>query len=137
MTEMSQWYWSQRDLRMSLGWEFIFFSQQPLYCVLDLWQKQSLWGTSVLRVAEQRLHSSKAFSVSHSALPVNRVGVHRELGGDTTKHINRADQNDALQHNITVSDEVTSLCGAAKGVNWKVSGSSLDRDVTFCFLHLY
>jgi len=36
-----------------------------------------------LAIAEQCLHSVKAFSASHAALPASRLGVHKRLGGDT------------------------------------------------------
>lgn len=34
---------------------------------------------------EQCLHSPMVFSVSHIALPVSRLGVHQNLGGDTIR----------------------------------------------------
>ena len=37
----------------------------------------------VLVIAEQRLHSVKAFSVSHVVPPTSRLGVHKKLRGDT------------------------------------------------------
>ena len=33
--------------------------------------------------AEQRLHRAKAFSASHPTPQASRLGVHKELGGDT------------------------------------------------------
>jgi len=37
----------------------------------------------VLVIAEQFLHSVKAFSASHPLSPARRLGVHKKLGGDT------------------------------------------------------
>lgn len=37
-----------------------------------------------LVVAEQCLHRAKNFSAFHAALTVRRLGMHEELGGDTT-----------------------------------------------------
>ena len=45
--------------------------------------KTVLINTDGLAVAEQCLHSVKAFSVSHPAPPASRLGVGKELGGDT------------------------------------------------------
>ncbi|KAK4810900.1 hypothetical protein QYF61_013308 [Mycteria americana] len=42
------------------------------------------------RIAEQCLHSVKAFSAPHTAPPASRLGVHKKLGGDTA---GRADPN--------------------------------------------
>ena len=36
-----------------------------------------------LAIAEQRLHSTKVFSVSHSAAPASWLGLGRRLAGDT------------------------------------------------------
>ena len=37
----------------------------------------------VFVVAEQCLHRAKGFAASHTTPPVSRLGVHKELGGDT------------------------------------------------------
>ena len=37
----------------------------------------------ILVIAEQFLNKVKAFSASHTAPPVSRMGVHKKLGGDT------------------------------------------------------
>ena len=37
---------------------------------------------AVFVIAEQCLHSLRAFSASHSTPPVSRLGVHKELEGD-------------------------------------------------------
>jgi len=39
----------------------------------------------VLAIAEQYLHSISAFPVSHTAPPARRLGVHKELRGDTAR----------------------------------------------------
>ena len=36
-----------------------------------------------LAIAEQSLHSIKAFSAPHASPPESRVGVHKKFGGDT------------------------------------------------------
>lgn len=43
---------------------------------------------NVLFIAEQCLHSIRAFSVSYSTpVTVNRLGMHNRLGGNTTRQI--------------------------------------------------
>lgn len=39
--------------------------------------------TDVLVIAEQCLHSAKAFSAAHAAPAARGLGVHEKLGGDT------------------------------------------------------
>jgi len=39
----------------------------------------------VLTIAEQCLQSIMAFSALHTVLPASRLGVHKELGGDTAE----------------------------------------------------
>lgn len=42
-----------------------------------------LINTDGFAIAEQRLHTVKAFPASHSTPAVERLGVHNTLGGDT------------------------------------------------------
>lgn len=63
-------------------------------------------------------HSVGAFSVSHSAPPVNRLGVRKRLGGDTTRQMTQTDQRDIPCH-------ITSCFAMKKGEEGILEGLAI------------
>ena len=67
--------------------ELIFLVVAAGCCVLGLSPKQCRWHTTVLAVAEQRLHGIRAFSAPHFVLQWIDLGVCKSLGGHTNRQI--------------------------------------------------
>jgi len=66
------------------GWGGVNFLYSNSYdAVFWISYLNSVGNIHVLAIAEQGLHSLKASFVSHSAPPVGRLVVGKELGGDT------------------------------------------------------
>jgi len=63
------------------GAELIFFIVAGIVMCFGYVMKTVLITHQCLAIAEQCLHSIKAFLVSHTAPPVSRLGVQKKLGG--------------------------------------------------------
>ena len=65
------------------GIDLIFFIVACMGLQFGFMLKTVLITQGCFSYAEQSLHRVKAFSASHPTPPARRLGVHKELGGDT------------------------------------------------------
>ena len=80
------------------GRELIFFIVAGIRLCFGVVMKTVLVHTNVLVIAEQSLHTLKACSVSHTALPVSRLGMVRSWVGTQTGQLTQTGQRDIPYH---------------------------------------
>lgn len=94
-------------------------------------------------MAEHCLHNIGAFSVSHSASPVNRWGVRKRLGGDTRRQMTKTDQRDIpCPWAYIQAQQYKGRGGGFRGVshllfrNWLCIGLAHGRECVIAFTSL-
>ena len=86
-----------------------------------IFYQNSVDNKDVLVIAEQWLHSIKAFYFSHAAPPVSQLGVHKKLGGDTagTADPNRP-KGYSRPYDVTISNKTWGKEAGRAEVNYGV-----------------
>ena len=77
-------------------------------------------------MAEQRVHSVKAFSASHTAPPASRLGVHKTLGGDTARTADpKGPKAYPILYDVCSAIKLRAVVAARLARHWSAGGEQL------------
>lgn len=124
------------------GTELIFFTADRMLLSFEC-ETVTVLAThrSGLGIAQQCLHSIRAFSISNSAPAMSRLHTHKKLRGDTTR---TTDQRDSLHHvascsakkkkwNLLLFPFCSPLCWTGKGMSVHLCGAQIPAGVKLGF----